>query len=814
MNFAALFSLACIALAGLPDGWVFQPHREYQPAPRCVRTVVDGTEVVRIDGIKGREGSLFGPKEKIAAAKGRCVVVEAVARGEGKLSASLARFTSTGAWNWRTRPLERELSGEWREFVFDIPVEDTPVGETAKAMVWLEAEKGTKWIELKDVRWRTRSLAFPGSAEMEIIEELDRDDYGTRRGRPGSPVIVKGDFMPGIPKQVERGRYEFSGSCNLTLPRKRYPMPDASVGEFFAFGIRVYRLENSSLSFAFGASPERVRRICFPPVAKEKLPADLVFAVDADGSYTLIVKSLADTSTVRSSGFDGFFRTLSGQFSASAVLEAQGGRGLAEIGELFAVRARNEKTPPIPIKVAPEEEFDPVARKWPLVFSDDFGGDRLDGQKWFIPSWVRKDADTVTLDGKGNLRILAVPDRENGILRTSGIWTRKNFRYGYFEARVRFTYLPGWCAAFWLYGMSTKNPLVDGMEVDIFEDYPTRWPGGKPCNSHNLHNNTPHEAAKSWSFHSPMPEDRGFHVFGCKWTPFEISEYLDGRLVRTTERVNGRDCVTFDALSTAACNAPLHVVLSGNVSRSSRGKVDFDAHPFPESFLVDWVRVYAWPDEKDGPAVSWKGDTLARTVKRGETLRFSVAAEPGAAKVKNVYLFDNGYPMAFRSEPPYDFEIPFTPEHYRTTAFMKPGRSGIPPSFDDHVHAFAAFAEDEAGVVTSTGPVLCVPERLEARRWDGRRLGTVRSTDCFVFTCENARAGRRRLAMRYSLSRETETDWRCKVLVGGAERAEFRLSAHEGATATAEVQVELPAGRCEILFLPVGVFTVHGLDVK
>ena len=85
--FAAIFSLAA---AGLPDGWIFQPHREYQPAPECRCDVVDGEQVLRVEDIKGPNGSLFGPDLKIPAVSGRSVLVKAAVRGEGVFSVSLA----------------------------------------------------------------------------------------------------------------------------------------------------------------------------------------------------------------------------------------------------------------------------------------------------------------------------------------------------------------------------------------------------------------------------------------------------------------------------------------------------------------------------------------------------------------------------------------------------------------------------------------------------------------------------------------------------------------------------------------------------
>lgn len=196
--FAAIF---CLAAAGLPDGWIFQPHREYQPAPECRCDVVDGAQVLRVEDIKGPKGSLFGPALKIPAVSGRSVLVKAAVRGEGGFSVSLARFTASGKWNWRTRSVKCGLTPEWKEHTFEIPVEDTPVGKTAEVMVWMEAEKGTGWLEIKNVSWYARSLALPGSVEMEMIETFDRDDYDTPRNRPGCTKWSRGIFFREYPNR-------------------------------------------------------------------------------------------------------------------------------------------------------------------------------------------------------------------------------------------------------------------------------------------------------------------------------------------------------------------------------------------------------------------------------------------------------------------------------------------------------------------------------------------------------------------------------------------------------------------------------------
>ena len=42
---------------------------------------------------------------------------------------------------------------------------------------------------------------------------------------------------------------------------------------------------------------------------------------------------------------------------------------------------------------------------------------------------------------------------------TVGLYSRRHFGYGYYEARVRFTKHPGWWAAFWMHNEGRNNQL-------------------------------------------------------------------------------------------------------------------------------------------------------------------------------------------------------------------------------------------------------------------------------------------------------------------------------------------------------------------
>ena len=803
----------------MPPGWEFRSHNKFKPDPVVELTgESDGCRFLRITEIRGESGTAFGPKKMFPAKAGDTLEVSIVVRGKGVASVNFARHTAQGRWCWLMSARTVDLSSAWTRRSFDMPVEDSPAGETAQVQLWLGAKKGTE-LEIREMTVRRRRTSVPGASQMVNVSLIARDDYEKPDKRPGSPKLVSGEFAPGIPKITKRGRYTVNRIQRIKLPgvsRVSLPAP-ASNELYFTTGVRIYEQENAKCAFLFGTDSKNISRVPFPSIPPEKLPAEVAYAVDADGSYTLILRSLADASVSRTSGYNPFFDALTRPFVSAIELASGDGAGTVQVDEYTAGYAKNEVQKDFPHKVTPDETFDPSAAGWPLVFTDDFSGSKINREKWFVPPWRRKHASLAKLDGRGNLVVSAEPDPDDpGILRTTGLWTKQSFLYGYFEARLKFTFKPGWWAAFWLYGICNRNPFLDGLEIDMFEDYPSR--GKTPVISHNLHNNVPTEASKSWSFHSQIPSPvEGYHVFGCKWTPFEISEYIDGRLIRTVRRQDGSggDGVSFNGLDTVVCTVPLHVIFSGSLSKSMRGKIDFAKYGYPDDFVIDWVKVYGWPGAGKGPGVSWKGGKEICRVNSGETLRFEVETSPASAPVKTVYLFDNGYPIAFKEKPPYVFEVPFSREHYGTTRYMTPGRSGVTPPFDGYVHAFVAFAEDEKGNLSFTKPLLRLPASMsEAKAWDGGRFGLVRSVQCLRYEYDAGGGGRRTLKFKFSASPELQFDNRCHVLLDGEPAATLKLPCSNLPSDLAEAEITFPPGRHELMFVPVGIFSVFGMEIE
>ena len=143
------------------------------------------------------------------------------------------------------------------------------------------------------------------------------------------------------------------------------------------------------------------------------------------------------------------------------------------------------------------------------------------------------------------------------------------------------------------FGGEVKNPFLDGMEIDIYEDYYLHGNPGTQAPrvlDHNLHLQNG-KTLKSYNYNSPkMGSLDDFYVIGCKWTPFEISYYLDGKLIKSSASHSPYNSVTFDAFNHGTGIVPLFVTLSGQETKSFAG--DPKAGVFPDSFTADYVRVY------------------------------------------------------------------------------------------------------------------------------------------------------------------------------------------------------------------------------
>ena len=573
------------------------------------------------------------------------------------------------------------------------------------------------------------------AAGFRITKTFFSDDYEDAASRrEGNPRIVRAPISNGLLEYTGQGTYETASSLKFGFPKRHFLTPKNG-RRYFAFGFRLYSVTDgaaeilctsatSSFSARFEMSTNEMmvcqvrdckRRPGRFDIPLSSLPADVMLYSRKDGGYAVLATSLADGVVRKAFGDTGFFREeFADGFDVAVNLESDAGAkspAKLVIDNLIAAEAITTSKPVEPVAfVTPQKEFDPDKAGWKKVFSDDFDGTEIDWSKWYQNPWAKRK-HLAALDGEGHLAITCdfIPGTTN--LTSTGILSRPSFTYGFVEAKVKFTKNSGWWAAFWLYGTSNTNPGVDGSEIDIFEDYYTRaaTPAGphRPILDHNLHVSVG-RSLQSWNYKSELPGTLDdWYVIGCKWTPFEISYYVNGKLMKSRSNHSPYDGVTFDAKNHAALNCPLHILFSGCIMKGW-GRRNTAGFKFPERFLIDHVRYWEYPkDDPALPRVSWKGTGNGEriVVPSGGKVSFEVevASSPATkAPIVEAFLFDCGHPVATRTVPPWKFEIPFTEAYYANTRYMAAGRSGKKPPWNGMSHAFRVYVRDAEGRISST----------------------------------------------------------------------------------------------------------------
>jgi beta-glucanase (GH16 family) len=228
----------------------------------------------------------------------------------------------------------------------------------------------------------------------------------------------------------------------------------------------------------------------------------------------------------------------------------------------------------------------PNSSRW----SHDVGGGGWGNQQL---EYDTNSTRNVAHDGAGNLVITA--RRENAGLncwygacqytsariKTQGKFTQ---RYGRFEARMRIPRGQGLWPAFWMLGDNIGSVgWPNSGEIDIMENI-----GREPNRVHgSLH-------GPGYSGGSPLTGSYtiggafadAFHTFAVDWGPTFVTCYVDGVAyqTKTSSQTNGNPWV-FDH--------PFFIILNVAVGGTWPGSPDAST-VFPQTMLIDYVRVYAW----------------------------------------------------------------------------------------------------------------------------------------------------------------------------------------------------------------------------
>jgi beta-glucanase (GH16 family) len=245
-----------------------------------------------------------------------------------------------------------------------------------------------------------------------------------------------------------------------------------------------------------------------------------------------------------------------------------------------------------------DNPLDPPVPNWQLVWQDEFVGSAglsPDSTKWTYDigtDWgnaqLEYDTDrpeNVSLDGFGNLAITARRESYMGCAFTSArIKTQGLFEqaYGRFEASIKMPWGPGIWPAFWLLGSGVETvgwPQCGEIDIMEFRGQQT-----------NLINGTVHgpgysggnSVTKTFGFENKR-FDTDFHLFAVEWGKNYLRYYVDDVLYQEIKPEDLPGEWVFDN--------PFFIILNVAVGGNYVGFPTSET-PFPQTMLVDYVRVY------------------------------------------------------------------------------------------------------------------------------------------------------------------------------------------------------------------------------
>ncbi len=180
------------------------------------------------------------------------------------------------------------------------------------------------------------------------------------------------------------------------------------------------------------------------------------------------------------------------------------------------------------------------------------------------------------IDGQLHITAKRVGDRWQAGLLSSLNPKGEGFKqqYGYFETRAKLPAGPGTWPAFWLLsaaGVTDKS--VDGVEIDVFEQY-GQFPHALHTTVHRWLANGTHTGVGQPAIVEGMTTD--FNTYGVLVEPDFITFYYNGSEIWKTE-------------TPAEAHQPLYVL----VNLAMGGGWPIDGTPDPSVMIVDYVRVWA-----------------------------------------------------------------------------------------------------------------------------------------------------------------------------------------------------------------------------
>ena len=222
----------------------------------------------------------------------------------------------------------------------------------------------------------------------------------------------------------------------------------------------------------------------------------------------------------------------------------------------------------------------PTDKEWVLTFNDEFNGTEPDWSVWqsdaSAPGHIlssRWPENVEVHDGAMHL-VVRREEREGKFWTSGSVWVRTNVfhqKYGYWEARYKYTASPGINNAFWtIYPVSGTGLF----ELDINEGH---YPNKVNTNYHTTV--TGERKQHSQGYTSPYDLSADYHTYALEWTPEKLIFYFDGKKLREQENYNA-NALQSPYLSTAVLN------WAGAITDAADGTAQ----------IIDYVRIWQYPE--------------------------------------------------------------------------------------------------------------------------------------------------------------------------------------------------------------------------
>lgn len=240
----------------------------------------------------------------------------------------------------------------------------------------------------------------------------------------------------------------------------------------------------------------------------------------------------------------------------------------------------------------------PQDRKWDLVWQDEFEGTTgqlPDSEKWNFDvgtDWgnaqLEYDTDrakNVSMDGQGNLAIVARKEQYMGNTYTSGRIQTKGIlevQHGRIEARMKLPYGQGMWPAFWMLGDNIDDVgWPECGEIDIME-----YRGQETSRVHGSLHGPGYSGGEPVTGYYDLPNNRfdlDFHLFAVEWGKDFIEFYVDDYRYQRIDLEDVPGQWVYDH--------PFFILLNLAVGGNYVGPPN-EQTVFPQTMLIDYVRVY------------------------------------------------------------------------------------------------------------------------------------------------------------------------------------------------------------------------------